>query len=158
MKCAQHNGSDAVGACNSCGRGLCSECVGTFTPPLCPTCVLSHNSGVATSLRWQLALMGGLFVVTFALLVSTLPFLSAFGYSLMAAFFPSGWNFLGRYFSPSGGYIFPMARWINLILHAALASLFGVILGPVYLYKAWKEFSVVRETASLTQVSNTDVS
>lgn len=86
-----------------------------------------------------------------------LPFLSTVGYALMAAFFPSGWNFLGRYFVPSGGYIFPMARWINLILHAALASLFGVVLGPVYLYKAWKELNVVKETAYLTQVRETDV-
>lgn len=25
--------------------------------------------------------------------------------------FPSGWSFLGCYLSPSGDYIYPMARW-----------------------------------------------
>jgi hypothetical protein len=109
--------------------------VATFTPPLCPVCALAYNQGVATSLRWQLALMGGLFVVAFAILVSWLPFLPAVGYSLMAAFFPSGWKFLGRYLSPSGGYMYATARWTNLILHAALALFLGVVLGPMYLYK-----------------------
>lgn len=94
----------------------------------------------------QLALMAGLFVVALVILAGKVPLPSAIGYSLMAAFFPSGWNFLGRYFSPSGGYIFPMARWINLIFQAAVASILGVVIGPIYLFKAWKELKVARET------------
>lgn len=146
MKCAQHVDLDAVGTCNSCGLGLCPECASVFSPPLCGNCALAHNKGVATSLWTQLALMGGLFVIALVILVGKVPLLTAIGYAVMAAFFPPGWNFLGRYFSPSGGYLFPTARWINLIFQAAVAALIGVVVGPIYLFKAWKELKVVRET------------
>lgn len=146
MKCAQHVDLDAVGTCNSCGRGLCPDCVSIFTPPLCGDCALAHNKGVATSMWTQLALMAGLFVVALVILAGKIPLPSAIGYSLMAAFFPSGWSFLGRYFSPSGGYLFPMARWINLAVQAAVALVIGVIVGPIYLFKAWKELKTARET------------
>lgn len=146
MKCAQHVDLDAVGTCNSCGKGLCPDCASVFTPPVCGDCALAHNKGVATSMWTQLALMAGLFVVALVILMGKIPLPSAIGYSLMAAFFPSGWNFLGRYFSPSGGYLFPMARWMNLIIQAAVASFLGIVLGPIYLFKAWKELKVARET------------
>lgn len=146
MKCAQHVDLDAVGTCNSCGRGLCPECVSVFAPPLCGNCALAHNKGVATSLWTQLALMGGLFVVALVILVGKVPLLTAIGYAVMAGFFPPGWNFLGRYFSPSGGYLFPTARWINLIIQAAVAALLGIVVGPIYLFKAWRELKTVRET------------
>lgn len=146
MKCAGHVELDAVGTCNACGKGLCPECVSIFTPPLCGNCALAHNKGISTSLWTHLAMMGGLFAVTLGFLVGKVPALSAIGYALMAAFFPSGWSFLGRYFSPSGGYLFPMARWINLLVQAAVAVLIGVVVGPIFLFKAWKELKVVRET------------
>lgn len=146
MKCAGHVELDAVGTCNACGKGLCHECVSIFTPPLCGNCALAHNKGVSTSLWTHLAMMGSLFVVALIFLVGKVPVPSAIGYALMAAFFPSGWSFLGRYFSASGGYLFPMARWINLLVHAAIAALIGVVVGPIYLLKAWKELKVVRET------------
>lgn len=147
MKCAGHVELDAVGTCNACGKGLCPDCVSIFTPPLCGDCALAHNKGVATSLWTHLAMMGGLFVVALVFLVGKVPVASAIGYALMAAFFPSGWSFLGRYFSPSGGYLFPMARWINLLFQAAVAALIGVVVGPVFLFKAWKELKTVRETS-----------
>ncbi len=146
MKCAGHVALDAVGTCNVCGKGLCSECVSIFTPPLCSNCALAHNRSVATSLWTHLALMAGLFGVALAVLIGKVPVLSAIGYALMVAFFPSGWSFLGRYFSPSGGYLFPMARWINLLFQTAVAALIGIVVGPIYLLKAWKELQVVRET------------
>ena len=148
MKCAGHVELDAVGTCNTCGKGLCPECVSIFTPPLCNNCALAHNKSVAISLWTHLALMSVLFVAALVFLVGNLPVLSAIGYALMAAFFPSGWSFLGRYFSPSGGYIFPMARWINLIIQAAVAAGVGVLVGPIFLFKAWKELKTARETRS----------
>lgn len=146
MKCAGHNDLDAVGTCNSCGRGLCTECVSVFTPPLCGHCALAHNRGVAKTFWVQLILMAVMFVVALVVLMDKLPLLSVLGYAVMAAFFVPGWNFLGRYLSPGGGYLFPMARWINLIVHAAVAALIGVVVGPIYLFKAWKELKTVRET------------
>lgn len=149
MKCADHVELDAVGTCNACGKGLCPGCVSIFTPPLCGDCALAHNKGVSTSLWTHLAMMGGLFVVALGFLVGKIPVPSAIGYGLMAAFFPSGWSFLGRYFSPCGGYLFPTARWINLLVQAAVAALIGVVVGPIFLFKAWKELKTVRETRSL---------
>lgn len=149
MKCAQHFELDAVGTCNDCGKGLCPDCVSIFTPPVCGSCATAHNRGVATSLWTQLLLMGGLFVVAMVVLVGKVPLPTAIGYSLMAAFFPPGWNFLGRYFSPSGGYFFASARWISLIVHAVVAAFLGVVVGPIYLFKAWKELKTVRETQSI---------
>lgn len=149
MKCAQHVDLDAVATCNGCGRGLCPECASVFSPPLCGTCVATHNKGVATSLWIQLVLMGGLFVAALFVLVGNLPILPAIGYSLMAAFFPPGWKFLGRYFSPGGGYLFPTTRWINLAVQAGVALLVGVVVGPIYLFNAWKELKTVRDTQNL---------
>lgn len=146
MKCAEHIEVSAVGTCNSCGKGLCPDCVSIFTPPLCTGCALAHNKGISKSFGVQLALMGALFVVALVILFDKVPLLTALWYSVMAAFFLPGWNFLGRYFSPSGGYLFPMARWINLLFHAGTALLIGVIVGPIYLFKAWKELQVVHET------------
>jgi hypothetical protein len=146
MKCAQHVEFDAVGTCNSCGRGLCNECVAVFTPPLCSGCALAHNKGVSRSLWTQLVLMGVLFVVGLVLFVGKVPLPVAVLFSLMAAFFPPGWNFLGRYFAPSGGYIFPMARWLNLMMQALVAAFVGIIVGPIYLFKAKKELRIIRET------------
>lgn len=150
MKCAQHVELDAVGTCNSCGRGLCPECVSAFTPPLCGNCALAHNKGVSKSLWTQLVLMGVLFVVGLALFVGKVPFLAAMIFSLMAAFFPPGWNFLGRYFSPGGGYIYPMARWLNFLMQALAAAFVGIVVGPIYLLKARKELQVIRETQQST--------
>lgn len=146
MKCAGHLDLDAVGTCNICSKGLCPECVSTFTPPLCSDCALAHNKGVSTSLWTHLAIMGSLFVIALVFLIGKVPVPSAIGYALMVAFFPSGWSFLGRYFLPGGGYLFPMARWINLCVQAVIAAFVGVIVGPIYLFKAWKELKVVRET------------
>ena len=146
MKCAQHVDLDAVGTCNSCGRGLCPECVSVFTPPLCGNCAMAHNTGVSKSLRTQLVLMGILFVGALVVFVGKVPLLAALIFALMAAFFPPGWNFLGRYFSPSGGYIYPMARWLNLAMQAIVAALVGIVVGPMYLLKAKKELQVIRET------------
>lgn len=111
---------------------------------------MAHNKKVVTSLWIQLALMGGLFVVVLAMLAGKTPLLTAIGYSLMAAFFLPGWNFLGRYFAPSGGYQFPMARWLNLFVHAVIAATIGVVVGPIYLIKSWKELQGVRNLQSST--------
>jgi hypothetical protein len=64
----------------------------------------------------------------------------------MAAFFPPGWSFLRRYFAPSGGYIHMSMRWLNLALQAGAAAVIGIVVGPIYLYKAWKELKTVRDT------------
>ena len=149
MKCAQHFELDAVGTCNACGKGLCPECASIFTTPVCRSCATAHNRGVATSLWIQLGLMAGLFVVAMIVLAGKVPAQSALGYSLMAAFFPPGWKFLGRYFMPSGGYFYASARWINLTVHIVVAAFLGVVVGPIYLFKAWKELKAVRETRNL---------
>ncbi|SHN55480.1 hypothetical protein [Desulfovibrio litoralis] len=38
MKCCNHTTIDAVAACKSCGRGLCSECADVYDIPTCPKC------------------------------------------------------------------------------------------------------------------------
>lgn len=48
--------------------------------------------------------------------------------------------------SPSGGYLFPTALRMNLFLQAFVAALIGVIVGPIFLIKAWKELKIVRGT------------
>ena len=146
MNCAEHIELGAVGTCNSCGRGLCPECVSVFTPPLCGNCALAINQNVSTSLWKQLALMAALGIVTPVLLWGHVPPADLVLYSLMAAFFPPGWSFLRRYFAPSGGYIFMSMRWLNLAMQAGAAAVIGIVVGPIYLYKAWKELKTVRDT------------
>ena len=43
MNCYYHNHKDAVGTCQDCGKGLCRECMDTFTIPVCESC---------NSIRW----------------------------------------------------------------------------------------------------------
>jgi len=146
MQCTQHVDQGAVGTCNSCGRGLCPECISVFQPPLCPTCALAHNQGVERQLKRQLAWMGALFVIALILLMGHMTAPSAIGGALMVAFFPAGWRFLGKFFSPDGNYLHPLARWMNLGFQAGLALMLGVVLGPIQLFKAWKEMQIVRAT------------
>ena len=146
MQCAQHIDRGAVGTCNTCGRGLCSECMSTFDPPACTQCTLKHNSSVAAHLNRQLAVMAALFVIALIFLLDRTSFGPAIAGALIAAFFPAGWNFLGRYFSPGGGYRYPLARWMNLAVQAGLALMLGVVLGPIQLFQAWKQMQIVRDT------------
>lgn len=38
MKCFNHPEREAVATCQKCGKGLCRECAGKYTPCLCDTC------------------------------------------------------------------------------------------------------------------------
>ncbi|GAA5176176.1 hypothetical protein GCM10025771_10220 [Niveibacterium umoris] len=144
MKCAQHVALDAVATCGKCGRGLCADCVGVFAVPMCGTCATSHNKGVTKSLWLQLTLMVVLFVGAFLLFIGQTSFGQALWFALIAGFFPSGWQFMGRYFSPSGGYFSPLMRWINLAVQVFAAGFLGVVVGPIFLFRTWREFRNVR--------------
>jgi hypothetical protein len=48
------------------------------------------------------------------------------------------WNFLI--------YLLPMTRCINLVVQVAVATLLGVVAGPIFLVNVWKELKGVRET------------
>ena len=41
MKCFYHEKKDAVGTCQNCGKGLCKECAGKYTPCLCDDCAVN---------------------------------------------------------------------------------------------------------------------
>ena len=38
MKCFYHVDRDAVGTCQTCGKGLCQECAAKYTPVTCEDC------------------------------------------------------------------------------------------------------------------------
>lgn len=38
MKCFNHPEREAVATCQKCGKGLCRECAGKYTPCLCDSC------------------------------------------------------------------------------------------------------------------------
>lgn len=38
MKCFNHPEMEAVATCQKCGKGLCRECAGKYTPCMCDTC------------------------------------------------------------------------------------------------------------------------
>ena len=38
MKCFNHEDREAVATCQRCGKGLCRECAGKYTPCLCDEC------------------------------------------------------------------------------------------------------------------------
>ena len=38
MKCFNHENREAVATCQRCGKGLCRECAGKYTPCLCDDC------------------------------------------------------------------------------------------------------------------------
>lgn len=44
MECINHPGMAAAGSCQICGKALCASCMNRFNPPLCESCLLSHNS------------------------------------------------------------------------------------------------------------------
>lgn len=149
MKCATHPSLDAVAQCNHCSVGLCKECFDLFSPPLCAKCASQHNRNVAKTFYMTLGLMGALFIGALIVLLPTLPAEDALTFSICAGFFPAGWQFMNRWMAPGGGYFFAIARWMNLSMFIIFSALFGFILGPIYLYKAWKELSVIRNTSRL---------
>lgn len=146
MRCLNHPEHDAVAQCNGCLTALCKGCAEVFTPPSCANCASSHNKSVARSFYKTLGLMGLLFISSLIMALQSMPLEGALVVSIGAGFFPAGWSFLSRYFSPSGDYMFPMMRWFNLSAHFAFSALLGFILGPIYLYKSWRELSTIRTT------------
>lgn len=57
MKCSNHNLSDAVGSCSSCGRGLCPECIDRYESPSCMSCARSINKSRKYTLYFQISLI-----------------------------------------------------------------------------------------------------
>lgn len=143
MKCAQHIEFDAVGTCNACGKGLCPDCISTFTIPLCEGCAISNNKQVARSLWMQMGMMVSLFLFSFFGFIDSMSFFPALVCSLLIAFFPSGWRYLSQHFpSSSSGSLF--MNCISLMFHAMAALFAGVIVGPIQLFKAYREFALIR--------------
>lgn len=111
---------------------------------------MTHNKGVEKSLWVQLVLMAILFAGALIVLTTTqVPFTTALGIAVIAGFSPSGWSFLAKYFTPTGGYAYPMARWLNFTVQLATSLVIGIFVGPVYLYKAWKELKVIKQTQQI---------
>jgi hypothetical protein len=48
MRCFYHEDREAVGTCQTCGKALCRECAGKFTPVTCDDC---HRRIVAKSMN-----------------------------------------------------------------------------------------------------------
>jgi hypothetical protein len=87
--------------------------------------------------------MAGLFLVSFPGFLDTMPFFPALGCGLAVAFFPSGWRYLSQHFpSSNSGSMF--MNCISLMFHAMVSLLAGVIVGPIQLLRAYREFALIR--------------
>jgi len=98
MNCIHHPSEPSVTQCADCGRGLCAQCAGSASAPLCPSCSARRRRGEVVSSALYLALYAVLFSIGYRLdfmATENSPDMRMMsGYTLMAAV--SGWQFINR--------------------------------------------------------------
>lgn len=155
MKCSEHPVLDAVSTCQACGKGLCPDCTEAFVRPLCIPCAiqenktaLAHNDAMIREAKKPMYLAGGLFVLTFALILNSAGIegaLSAMVVATVVAMTPAGWQFLGRFFNPGSGYVHLGMRWASAFVHLGMSMALGVIIGPIQILKSLRQIKRLKQ-------------
>lgn len=162
MKCFNHTEKEAVATCQKCGKGLCRECAGKYTPCMCDTCAaqiqksrqeLDKNRENQQKEKYKAALVDTrsefIKISVIGIIVSIIATwwranygnLSSFGdyaNTIVAWFFvPFGWKFLTYLQS-----FFPVSLFGTFwfwILYLAVKAVLSVIAGiPAFIYQLVK--------------------
>lgn len=145
MKCFNHINMDAVGQCVDCNKGLCSDCVELYSPPLCRDCMLKRTSATKSELVKSCILsiifcIAGFIVV----LLGEHNFLMAIAAGYVWGGIPWGWQALNR-ITPSVFLFLPLIGWvIYFIIKLILSCWVGIVVTPFKIYRLLSEYRNVR--------------
>lgn len=149
MECINHPGTTAAGTCQMCGKALCADCMNRFSPPLCASCLLSHNASVARRLYVDLAVTAIIFVGVALFVAYNVQTNRAGGIvvGLMLAGAYWGWQFLSRIPMPV---IFTTG--FGLIMYLAIKFSLSVLAG--FIVAPWQIFRRIREISAINKLKN----
>ena len=101
MNCFHHTQDSAVAQCSDCGKGLCPECAGKYSPILCTPCFQKRKRNEIRRSILSLLLLVALFVIGFQW-----DFLASYGYARWASGYTlmaiwSGYILIGKFKRPN---------------------------------------------------------
>jgi hypothetical protein len=152
LACREHAGTAAIGTCEECGAGLCSQCFDRFQPPWCSGCTLSwvsqRRSRVWLAMAWFYG-VGGLMVLQLARVLTQSPpapawlgaFLACAGY--VVASYPSGLTALG------GGQA--VVEGADALFVVGFAAVVGPFVAPFRMLKLGFELRQLRRTEAIVR-------
>jgi len=152
MECINHPGTAAAGTCQSCGKALCASCMNRFDPPLCESCLLTHNASVANRLYLDLGVTFLIFIVVTAVMAYNVE--TNKGGSIIVGLMMAGaywgWQFLSRIPMPlilmSGfGYM------LYLLAKLFLSILAGFLVAPWQIFTRIRDINAIRSLAKKVQ-------
>lgn len=123
MSCYYHSDRPGSVVCHKCGKQLCSECGGRFTPVTCVDCLKDYIK----EQKFALLKSFGLAIVIFVVLA-----LAGGGFwaSLAGACVPYGWHFLNK-ITPS---MFLWMSWFGWVVYFLLKFFLSVFVGLIALF------------------------
>lgn len=149
MNCFNHHELIAVGACQDCQKGLCSECASKYSIPICSQCNASRKSTEKNKIYKELFITFGFSIIaTFFTMknfsnsispemqIGTLEqiimvMMSIYGFSSLVA----GWKTLSG-ITPNVFLFLPIIGWLIYFgLKLWLSSLIGVFMLPIRTFK-----------------------
>jgi len=153
MQCLNHFDQPIVGTCRVCGGGLCNDCFGRYSDPLCARDALEQNRQLRTSINRGFVIAGTLAALGFVLTISSGPGLAIGGaYVFGASYF--GWRVVRHLLSHLNFIlIMPLMGWVVYsILLISMALLLGTIVAPFEIWRSLRTLSAIRMEASLSEV------
>ena len=143
MNCFHHTQDSAVAQCSDCGKGLCPECAGKYSPILCTPCFQKRKRNEIRRSILSLLLLVALFVIGFQwdFLASYGHARWASGYTLMAIW--SGYILIGRFKRPNRIVIATPIFWV--LYHSikfTLAVTIGIFTAPFTC--VWSVYRVIK--------------
>ena len=143
MECSVHPERAGAGFCSVCNRVLCEECVNKHHPPCCPSCLNTWAQEVKNNTFKKIGVSVLFFAVALVMLATNgdgTPFILTVLSALYIACIPFGWRFLNS-ITPDIFLFLPLIGWvIYFMVKFFLASLLGVFIAPVQIYKMIKEY------------------
>ncbi len=141
MKCYYHNREDAVGNCSECGKALCRECTGRYSPVLCESCANERIEATKGAMMKNIILSIVLFIV--GLIMDSMTSggirVESFATAYCFAGFPWGWSALNK-FTANVFLFLPIVGWlIYFCVKGFLAIIIGWIALPIKMVKSITE-------------------
>ena len=126
MNCFHHTQDSAVAQCSDCGKGLCPECAGKYSPILCTPCFQKRKRNEIRRSILSLLLLVALFVIGFQW-----DFLASYGYARWASGYTlmaiwSGYILIGKFKRPNRIVIATPIFWV---LYHSIKFILAVIIG-----------------------------
>lgn len=143
MNCKNHEGIAAIGQCDICQCGLCSDCYNAYTTPTCGSCAENHNEAFVKSVYKEIAilLVGGILVFLVTNFISEQPNSPKLGLPVFFHIYFSfavfvGWITLNKVQARHFSFIPLVGFVLFIVFKVALSFVVGIIYLPIWLIMA----------------------